>query len=174
MLDDDPFWSRVHRRHPDVDVVLLPAAVDQRQAPAALDVVRRAADHAVEGWHLLRPHALAAGATGRPSVRWGNGGPGDDRVALVVQQAVTGIGQDAGEELLRVAAAALGRAGWRLRPTTRDGLRVLDATDGLADVQAVAGPAATVLTVASAVLPVSAADREVVAAEVREVVASWA
>lgn len=172
VVQDDPFWSVVRRRHPDVDVVLLPPdRAEELGQQAPLELVRASADAVVEAWRMLRPLVLAAGETGLPSVRWGSGGAGH---ALIIETAVRGIGQDDGTDLLRAAALTLGRAGWRLRPTTRDDLPALDATDGRTDLRAVAGPGATVLTIAGGVLPVEAAERDGVGADVREVLASWA
>lgn len=171
VVEDDPFWSVVRRRHPDVDVVVLPpdrAEDPDQQAP--LDLVRASADAVIEAWRLLRPLVLVAGETDVPSVRWGTSGAGS---ALIIEKAVAGLGQDDGTDLLRAVALTLGRAGWRLRPTTRDDLPALDATDGRTDLRAVAGPGATVLTIAGGVLPVATAAREGVAAEVHEVLASW-
>lgn len=170
VLDDDPFWSVVRRRHPEVDVVLLPGDPEEPGPGAPLDRVREVADAAVEAWRLLRPLVVAAGDAHSPSVRWGAHDAGH---ALVIEKAVTGIGQESGTDLLRAVVAVLGEAGWRMRPTTRDDLPAVDATDGRADLRAVAGPGATVLTIASGVLPVEVTDREAVVADVQEVVASW-
>ena len=179
VVDDDPFWSVVRRRHPDVDIVLLPPdgrAQGQGDgagttSTASLDLVRAAADGVVAAWSLLRPLVAEAGATEQPSVRWGSGG--GDEVALVIEKAVAGIGQESGTALLREITATLARAGWRLRPGMRGDLPLLEATDGHTDVVAVAGPGATVLTIASGVLPVADPDRETAADEVRAVVGSW-
>lgn len=173
VVDDDPFWSVVRRRHPDVTIVLTPQeepadVIDEPAAPTEL--LRAAADGALEAWHLLRPLVLDAGATDPPSIRWGAKG---HEHALVIEKAVTGLGPDGGVRLLRSVAEVLAAAGWRLRPTGRDHVAVLEASDGHTDLRAVSGAGATVLTIATGVLPISAVDRETVVAELREVMTSW-
>lgn len=174
VVDDDPFWSVVRRRHPDVTLVLTPDVEPDETADepstAPTELLRAAADGALETWHLLRPLVLAAGVTDPPSVRWGAKG---GEHALVIEKALTGLGQDGGVGLLREVAGKLDGAGWRLRPTVRGQLPALQATNGHTDLRAVCGAGATVLTIATGVLPVSAVDRETIAGELREVITSW-
>lgn len=171
VVDRDPFWSVVRHRHPDVDIVLMPEDDDADPGPGVpLERVREEADAAIEAWRLLRPLVLAADEPAGPSVRWGSRDAGG---ALIIEKAVAGIGQADGTDLLRAVTVVLGRAGWRLRPTTRDGLPALDATDGRLDVRADAGPGATVLTIATGLLPVDADVRDTVVAGVREELSSW-
>lgn len=170
VLEDDPFWAVVRRRHPDVDIVLMPDDDTTPGPGASVERVRAEADAAIEAWRLVRPLVLAADESAAPSVRWGRRDAGD---ALIIEKAVVGIGQPDGTDLLRALAVVLGRAGWRLRPTTRDGRPALDATDGRLDVRAEAGPGATILTIATGLLLVDAGVRDTVAASVREEVASW-
>ncbi|MCX6402134.1 MAG: hypothetical protein NTX33_19655 [Propionibacteriales bacterium] len=171
VVEDDPFWSVVRRRHPDVEIVLMP---DDDPAPgpgAPVERVREEAVAAIGAWRLLRPVVLAVvDEPAEPSVRWSSRTAGD---ALVIEKAVAGIGQEDGTDLLRAVTVVLGRAGWRLRPTTRDGLPALDATNGRIDVRADAGPGATVLTIATGLMPVDADVRDAVAAGVREELSSW-
>ena len=177
VLDDDPFWSAVRRRHPDVDIVLLPPDTPDHAAPrgqaSGPDAVRAAVDAAFAAWTLLRPLAGATGsaeADAPPSVRWDLAGCGH---ALVVQKALRGLGRDRGAALLREVAFALGRDGWRLRPSSRSGRPVLEAVDGPVRLRAEAGPGATVLTVSTDALLLSDGERGAVVERLREAVATW-
>jgi hypothetical protein len=176
VVDGDPFWSEVRRRHPDVGIVLLrPPATDGpevRQAPTVpLDVVRTVADEAARTWLRLADLLAGRGATEAPSVRWARSS-GDG--ALLVEKPVPGLGEEGGTELLRDVALRLGAEGWRLHATTLDGRPLLRATNGLLDLRAEAGAGATVLRLATGLMPVADADRAVVRDEVRQEVASWA
>lgn len=156
LVDDDPFWSVVRRRHPDVDIVLLPGEPDQPDAPPdepdPEDLRARAeALGELEGaWQLLAPHVAATaavGATDPATVRVAPQ-PGG-RAVRVLEKAVVGIGQERGTHLLRDVALALGRDGWRLRVATRAERPVLDAQVGTLTLHAEAGPGATTMAVTS-------------------------
>lgn len=179
VLDEDPFWAVVRRRHPDLDIVVLPdePAVPVLGPDDAIVVARAAAAELVAAWQLLLPTmgaAAAAGAGVGPSVRWG---AGDGGFSVVLDSSVTGLGQEGGVVLLRALLGVLGREGWGLRPTTRGDLPTLRARHGQVDMEATAGPGATVITLATSVLPLASADLDgvlaPVLAEVREEVASW-
>lgn len=179
VVHDDPFWSEVRSRHPDLDIVLLqPPAVDDREGDPVptptvpVDVVRTVADQAARTWRGLAALVAERGVTDPPSVRWArNGGAGE---ALLVEKAVAGLGEAGGTALLRDVASRLGADGWRLQATTRDDRPLLRATNGLIDLQAEAGAGATVITLATGLMSVAEADRVVVRDEVREEVAAWA
>lgn len=165
VLDTDPFWGPVRQRHPDLDVIILPPDVEPERVIQPLAEVREAAAEVLATWRLLQPLVGVADThePGRgPSVRWEH----RDGDVLVVQRALIGIGQDAGTAFLREVVLALGEAGWRLRPGRRQGLPLLDATDGNLHVEAVAGPGATVLTITGPGLAAGEADREMVRDEV--------
>ncbi|GAA4804621.1 hypothetical protein ACFQ0K_11160 [Nocardioides caeni] len=171
LLDDDPFWSVVRRRHPEAEVVLVPPAPppDRPGPPVARDVLDELVAALREAWRTVAPITSAAAATGDdgpPSVSWRARSGGH---ALVLQKALRGIGAAGGRELLRSIAAVLGRAGWLLRPSGGDGLAVLDARGGLVDLRAEAGAGATVLTLATGVVTAGVADRVRIGEEVR----SW-
>lgn len=178
VLDDDPFWSVVRRRHPEVDVVLLPAEpLDQPldQLPAEpldqpLDQARGAADAVREVWRGLRPLLAGDGPLAPPSVRWREG---RGQSSLVLKKALPGIAQEEGTELLLRCLVHLGEQGWALHPGARDGLPMLRATDGQVAIEAVAGPGATVVTLTSVPLVVTAGVAQLVKDEVRAEVASW-
>lgn len=179
VVADDPFWAAVRRRHPDVDIVLLTEDAEAEPAgtgavgpgrTASVEVVRQVTDEVTRAWQSLAPLMAARGAAEAPSVRWS---PRDGRNALVVEKAVHGLGEDGGTELLRDVAFRLGADGWRLRPTTRGTRPMLHATNGLVDLRAEAGAGATVITLATGLMPVADADRGVLRDEAREQVAAW-
>lgn len=173
VLDDDPFWSVVRRRHRDVDIVLLPEDPDPPAEPGpslAPEALSAVGERLVATWAVLAPLVGAHGEQVEPTVAWS---PGDDGHALVVESAVRGLGQEGGTDLLRAVIGALGERDWRFAPSSRAGLPLLRATDGLLDLEAVAGPGATVLTLATGVLPVSEGQRAAVEDRVTEAVASW-
>lgn len=169
-VDDDPFWSVVRQRHPGADLVLLPpgAPPDDGVAGLADDVLHAATRALTDAWQLLAPAVGVAGDDGPPTVSWRpvswRRRPGGH--ALVVQKALRGIGAEAGVELLRTVAGALGRDRWLLRPSRRGEVTVLDARGGLVDLRAESGAGATVLTLATGVLPVRREDRDRVLGEV--------
>lgn len=167
-LDDDPFWGVVRRRHPDAEVVLVEESAP-RPAPLAPDRAHRVAAGLVDGWRVVAPLLAAAGDDGPPVLTWRARSAGH---ALVAQKALRSLSAEQGTELLRALALVLGRAGWLLRPTGRDGVAVLDARGGLVDLQAESGPGATVLTLATGILAVSADDRSRIRGQIEQV-ASW-
>lgn len=166
VVDDDRFWSEVRRRHPDVDLVLLPP--DDADAAAVLaplppTLVRTVAAAAVDAWRTLAPLLVERREPDPPAVRWVSADGGH---ALLVTKAVRGLGEDGGVDLLGDVAEVLGRRGWRLAPSRRTGHPLLRATDGQVDLEAEAGPGATVLRLATRVLPTEASDRDAVLDEV--------
>ncbi|HWJ11245.1 MAG TPA: hypothetical protein VNS46_17830 [Nocardioides sp.] len=168
-VDDDPFWSVVRRRHPGADLVLLPPGEPGDGEPAAGladDALRSAVRALADAWRVLAPLAVAAGGDDPPTYAWRRRPRGH---ALVAQKALRGIGAEAGVALLRSVGGTLGGDGWLLRPARRGDVVVLDARGGLVDLRAEAGAGATVLTLATRVLPVGAADRSRVLEQVR----SW-
>lgn len=173
VLDDDPFWSVVRRRHPDLDVVVLPDAStgpDAAGPPVSVEEVRRAAVALQEAWRWIRPMLAEHGEPAPPSIRWQESA---GQRSLVLKKAVTGIGQEAGTELLQRLVVQLGDQGWMLHPGGRDGLPVLRATDGQVAIEAIAGPGATVVTFASVPLRVAPEVAQVVVDDLRAEVASW-
>lgn len=148
-VDDDPFWSVVRQRHPDVTLVLLPEEPPpdaDPDPPADPDAVRRAADAVRELWaDLVQPLVVAQGVEGPPRER-----RRDDGRVLVVEKALVGIGEAAGTQLLRQLVRELSGRGWAVGPGTRRGLPTLRATDGERTLDAAAGPAATVVTLSGA------------------------
>ena len=150
MVDDDPFWSVVRQRHPDVTLVLLPEEPPPPDGaaaePADPDDVRRALDAVRDVWAaVVQPLAVAQGVPEQPRERWREGPAG--RFPLL-QKSLVGIGQAAGDDLLRGLVARLVERGWSLAPGERGGMSTLRATDGPLVLDAMAGPGATVLTLA--------------------------
>ena len=150
MVDDDPFWSVVRQRHPDVTLVLLPEEPPPPDAasaePTDPDAVRRAADAVRDSWaDLVQPLVVAQGVEGPPRERWR-----DEGRVLVVEKALIGIGEGAGTDVLRALFRELSGRGWAVGPGTRRGMPTLRATDGERALDAVAGPGATVLTLSGA------------------------
>lgn len=174
VLDDDPFWSEVRRRHPDVDIVLLPPDLTPDLAPdlapASDTEVRRAAVAVQEVWRGVGPLLTGFGPLAPPSVRWREA---EGRRSLILQKALPGIDQQSGTEFLMTLLVHLGERGWALQPGVRDGLPTLRATDGAAAVEAVAGPGATVVTLTGVPLVLTADVAQLVKDEVRAEVASW-
>lgn len=176
VLDDDPFWSVVRRRHPDVDVVLLgPATPPQDDAdvttPLPAATVREVALLVGQTWASLAPAVTrAAGEPRTPTVSWRQRGTTHPRHALVVTCGLPAIGRRAGVVLLRDVTGSLLDAGWAIQATTTpDQVARLDARGGVVDVRGEAGPGATVLRIASGHLHVDAGVR----ARIREEVTSW-
>ncbi|KAB2811896.1 hypothetical protein ACIRN4_20315 [Pimelobacter simplex] len=139
VVADDPFWSVVRRRHPDLTVVLLPEEPPDDRPPTPPDEARAHATRLAQAWAVLAP---VLSAVPPPSVRWA---VRDDGEALVLDKALPG----AGPELLAATALLLGEAGWRLRPGSRGGAPRLDATDGHLELTGRSGAAATTLSLAA-------------------------
>lgn len=119
IVADDPFWSVVRRRHPDVDIVLLPPEDSSDLTPAPGDTPVHTDDKRAEFtrevtalWHLFDQ------GDGRPVVRW---------TAAPVRGAVALEGRITAEVSPDDATAALRRAIERL---TTEGWHVLAAPDG--------------------------------------------
>ncbi|AIY18577.1 hypothetical protein GUY44_22375 [Pimelobacter simplex] len=146
VVADDPFWSVVRRRHPDLTVVLLPEEPPDDRPPTPPDEARARATRLAQAWAALAPVLAATGVPGvtvtPPSVRWA---VRDDGEALVLDKALPG----AGPELLAATALRLGERGWRLRPGSRGGAARLDATDGHLELTGRSGAAATTLSLAA-------------------------
>ncbi|HWJ65340.1 MAG TPA: hypothetical protein VNT31_01565 [Nocardioides sp.] len=170
-LADDPFWSAVRQRHPDVDIVLLPAD-GETSVPAPVvpsDVVGEVATGVLATWFVLAALIADHADAGAPTVRWA---AADGGHALLLTASASGIGEEAGVGLLRDIALVLGGRGWRLAATRRAGRPLLRATDGLLDLEAEAGAGATAVRLATGVLSVAEADRDAVLDRVLEEVAS--
>ncbi|HWJ80719.1 MAG TPA: hypothetical protein VNS55_00675 [Nocardioides sp.] len=167
VVGNDPFWAVVRERHPDATLVLLPPEPPgPPEHTTSLDDARSAVDNVGRAWTAVAPLLEAYGAAGPPSIGW-RGRPGGR--ALVLEASLVGIGEEAGTEALRAVAARLDSEGWRFWPGTRSGHALLRATDGTARLDAEAGPAATVVTLATAPLRLSEADRSLLRTEAR----SW-
>ncbi|HET7193961.1 MAG TPA: hypothetical protein VFI99_03120 [Nocardioides sp.] len=107
----DAFFTPVRRRHPDVDIVLLPAAeptprvepLDEGQEAATLDQVATTAELA---WDAIGPRASAT-----PTARW-RYGTGDGTVLASARSSTT---TPDGFGALVALRGALEAAGWRIR-----------------------------------------------------------
>ncbi|UUW89730.1 hypothetical protein [Pimelobacter simplex] len=163
-LDDDPFWSVVRRRHPDLTVVLLPeaeAGAGAGEPPPAIppDELDHHLARLSTAWALLAPLLTEAATTptsppSPPSVRWASR-TRPDGVALVAERSLTGLGPDGGTDLLRRVAWRLGAHEWRMVATTdNDGRPVLRASDGVLHLEAEAGAVVTVLALSTPTLQV--------------------
>ena len=85
VLDDDPFWSVVRRRHPEATVVLVPPAVGPPDdAGPTPDELLTVAQSLRAGWELLAPLVVAVGDDGVPSVSWRGRAEGHALVGLRV------------------------------------------------------------------------------------------
>ena len=119
VIDDDPFWSVVRRRHPDVDVVILPpdapdgpdAPVDSAAPAVDADALNAVAAGLVAAWREVADLLAELGETDGPGLRWAARADGH---ALVIEKGVRGLGTDGGGDLLRAVAFRLGERDWRL------------------------------------------------------------
>lgn len=170
VVDDDPFWSVVRRRHRDVDLVLLPPPDDAgpTDADTDADTVRTVAGGAAEVWGEISGLLAERDRPAAPTVRWASGSGGH---ALLVTRSVCGIGEVGGADLLRDIAFRLGEHGWRLAATRREGRPLLRASNGLLDLEGEAGAGATVVRLATAVMPVAEPDRTAIRDEMVAAVA---
>ena len=152
----DPFFAAVRRRHPDVDVVLLPPAdppgtvaveVPDDGVAAALVRVATAADRL---WSTVAP-----GGPERAETRCGFGA---DPSSIRAVARVASRRDDRGEGLDRLRRE-LERLGWDLRHSRGSGIERLTGALGGLDLTAsyAEGSGALALAVSSASLPVGAA-----------------
>ena len=144
IVANDPFWSVVRRRHPDVDIVVLPPddAPDLTPAPDATPVHTGAARADFEAdvadlWDRLGQPA------DRPLVRWTTA-PNRGAVALEGRLTAEDVDPDDAPVVLRRAAERLADAGWhvlvppdgvprlsagQVRPTGRRTVQVVHVPD---------------------------------------------
>lgn len=162
---DDPFWAVVRRRHPDVDLVLLPAEARDLPEPApeaepvevTEELVARLDGRGPDAWRLLVDDEVP-----EPAARW-MPAPTPQGVRRELTLAREGVDPVAGAALVQGATTILLAQGWRVLAPP-DGLpRVLasrEATRGLLgreELQLVLVPAAgrLVLRLRSADVPVT-------------------
>ncbi|WP_110181284.1 hypothetical protein [Nocardioides solisilvae] len=128
----DPFWSVVRRRHPDVEIVVLPPE-PETATPAGLPLADPAAVAAREDSDVRRRWVRLVGDLGDVhadwQARWVPGGA-PDRVRRETTLTVDGADPVVAVARLESAAAALREDGWHvLAPAT--GLpRVMAGRDG--------------------------------------------
>ncbi|MEO5661948.1 MAG: hypothetical protein ABIR39_01575 [Nocardioides sp.] len=160
IVANDPFWSVVRRRHPDIDIVVLPPdeAPDLTPAPGAEPIHTGAARTDFEAdvadlWDRLgQPEE-------RSSVRWTTA-PNRGAVALEGRITAEDVDPDEAAATLRRAAERLADAGWHVL-VPPDGLPRLSAgqvrSTGRRTVQLVHVPdlARLTLIVRSEPIPVS-------------------
>lgn len=112
-LKDDPFWSVVRRRHPDIDIVILPqepGPVDESGLPArspgafAESEITKADDY----WAQLVGHGLPVSTR-----RW-IAGPTGDSVRFTVTLTLDGVSSTAGLGHLSEAGALLTSTDWHV------------------------------------------------------------
>lgn len=120
-LDREPFFAAVRRRHPDVDIVLLPGEPDadplaQRGDPEIIEVAearRRRAEAEVlliDLLELLTPGLNQAAEA--PVSGWRGSGPG--KLIAEISVRIPGVGEAAGHATLKTAAGNLLARGWRV------------------------------------------------------------
>lgn len=114
IVANDPFWSVVRRRHPDVDIVVLPPddAPDLTPAPDATPIHTGAVRSDFESdvadlWDQLDQ------SPGRPVVAW-TVAPNRGAVALEGRIAAEHVDPDQAAAALRRAAERLGARGWHV------------------------------------------------------------
>ncbi|MFD5224897.1 hypothetical protein ACFWHT_04665 [Microbacterium sp. NPDC058342] len=119
MADDDdarirdPFWSAVHRRHPDLDIVLLPpeppSDAESGQPHRAPEPFARMQLEDMEHlWAALVGHGMP-----RRDTRW-IPGPTPDSIRHTVTLTLDGVGSTAGIGHLREAITALKGDDWKV------------------------------------------------------------
>jgi hypothetical protein len=124
---DDPFFAAVRRRHPDVDIVVLPPeTTDEASAQVSPEEVAaaqtRVVAEAARVWAVVEPAAEA------PETRLGFGDSPSTVRAVARSSAVRGDGFDA---LVRLRVE-LEREGWELRRRAGVGVeRLTGVHDGL-------------------------------------------
>lgn len=161
----DPFWSVVRRRHPDVDLVLLPAeARDLPESPPGVEpvevtdeLVARLDAQGPDTWRLLVDADVPEAAT-----RW-MPAPTPDGVRRELTLAREGVDPVAGAALVQGATTILLAQGWRVLAPPDGMPRVLasretnDELIGREELQLVLVPATgrLVLRLRSADVPVT-------------------
>ncbi|MDT9592294.1 hypothetical protein RDV89_04410 [Nocardioides zeae] len=164
LLAQEPFFAAFHRRHPDVDIVLLPrpaAAADP--APAVgLDDLRRLAAATERAYASLRP--LLPPDLPDPTRSWR---PAGDLWAFTVRKALRGLAGSEARALQHRLGAELHRRGWRVWGRPSGDVVVLRAGNGWLDLEVRSGAAATSLVVASPPVVVAADDLDLLRAEAR-------
>lgn len=142
-----PFWAAVRRRHPDVDIVVLP---DERPAAGeAVDdaVVLAAVDRVTATVRDLTGDIDAPGAEAAPAY-----GPTE---GTVVARSRTSTRRDDGHEALAALRTRLAADGWDVRRLEGGVARLVAHRDGLRLRASYAEPSgAFLLEVASVPLPV--------------------
>lgn len=112
ILAADPFWSALKRRHPDIDIVLLPSAPP---APSASGTAPMAAEPFARE-HLMDTDrvwdALVGHGTQRRTARW-IPGPTRDSVRRTATLTLDGVDQTVAVAHLRAAEEVLRAEGWR-------------------------------------------------------------
>jgi hypothetical protein len=148
----DPFFAAVRRRHPDVDVVLLPPPAPQAAVDPVTDdgVAATLAGVATEARLLWS--AVAADDSERPDARL-EFGADPSRVRAVARLATR---RDDGSALLVRLRDELAGRGWEVRRAPRGAVdRLTGALDGLQVTASYAeGSGALLLTLSSASMPV--------------------
>ncbi|GAB2968885.1 hypothetical protein [Nocardioides montaniterrae] len=167
VVADDPFWSTVMREHPDATYVLLPPPRPTEPVdPLSREEVRAAVAPVLEAWQEIVPLIAEAGPVVEPAAGW----RGADAVRrFFVEISHVGIGRPAGVELMARVGVALGLRGWTIEPERRDDRSIVRCRGRGAELIAVAGDGATVLTLLSPGLAVD----DVVAADLRREVRAW-
>lgn len=112
-IDSDPFWSVVHRRHPDLDIVLLPP---QPPAPPESGLPPRAPE-AFARMQVADADELWASLVGngmpRPDATW-IPGPTADSVRHSITLTLGDVDETAGIGHLRDADDRLSADGWHV------------------------------------------------------------
>lgn len=110
----DPFWGAVRRRHPDVDIVLLP---DEGPVPASSGLPPAELDDDVVGrldaGPLLLWRALVGADVPTPDSRW-TGADTRDAVRRELTLAADGFDPVEATALVHDAAASLRAGGWHV------------------------------------------------------------
>jgi hypothetical protein len=110
---DDPFWSVVRRRHPDLDIVILPpepatAAESGLPLRAPEPFAGLETSEADDSWARLVGHGMPV-----PASRW-IPGPTRDSVRHTVTLTLDGVSRTAGIGHLREAGDLLTSDGWQV------------------------------------------------------------
>jgi hypothetical protein len=159
VVANDPFWGPVHRKHPDIDLIVFdgpspldpPASAAEQTVPLEqARLIERGVDDAYDSLLHLLPANLP-----QPTRAWRGVVSGH---AYVVEKALRESGGEAGLELLRRLARHLHDRGWAVEASGDEQRPHLMSTNGWIDLDARSGRAATRLTIAGPVVQLGPAD----------------
>jgi hypothetical protein len=163
---EDPFWSAVRSRHPNMDLVLLqgrsPLDEPAGEPADAIDLDEaRSIERGVDDAYASIRHHLPPD-TPSPTRLWR---AADGGHAYLNEKALRGLAGPRAVVTLRAIAHDLEERGWKVAAAGDEDRPHLMATNGWIDLDARSGRGATQLLVAGPVVPVRADDLATLKAE---------